>query len=608
MTPQLHIASVSAVSALAHRFRFLPPFAWLPWLLAIGQTGLLFALYAPARHGPFVLDDSAAIVENASIRHWSTAFSPPADRGLPVTGRPLVNATFALNYRWSGTDPAAYRLTNVALHALNALLLAALLRQTLRLLRIERGGWIAWMTALLWSVHPLCTAAVAYVSQRSEVLVACWWLAALACLATAATSARRSAWETAAVACCWLGMTTKEVMAAAPLVLLAYDWFILRPRDWRSLRWPVHAANAASWLWLGVLLLHTGGRVGTAGFGLAVSPWQYGLTQCWAIAHYLGLALWPASLVFDYGGSVLISDLARIVPAAAVVGAVLALTIWAVWKRRPFAVAALLFLGVLAPTSSIVPIADTIFEHRMYLPVAAVMAVFVTVVTRLGRWMPLLLIAPLALLTARRAGVYRSEAALWTDTLTKRPDSARAAYTLGVVIEGEGDLVRSEALFRRALALDPRSAPAHNDLGNLLARTHRPEAAAEEYRKAIALHPTAEAYNNLGSMAAGVGDLSAAEADYRAAVKLRPGFADAHANLANVLAQRGAIEAALSEYDAALSLKPDLAAALFNRGITLSRAGRWQEAVRSFEQVLRVQPAYPNARAALEAVRARADR
>jgi hypothetical protein len=96
-------------------------------------VGAVVAAYWNSRDGPFVFDDVPAIVENATLRDLRQALHPPADRGLPVTGRPLVNLSLAVNYAIGGLTPRGYHLGNVALHALAALALFGLVRRTLLL-------------------------------------------------------------------------------------------------------------------------------------------------------------------------------------------------------------------------------------------------------------------------------------------------------------------------------------------------------------------------------------------------------------------------------------------------------------------------------------------
>lgn len=617
------------------------PLAVLTLLVAIWAT------YANSTSGPFVFDDFAAITENPSLRRFSTAFSPPADRGLPVTGRPLVNVSFAVNYAVGGLDPRGYHVGNILLHAATALAVFGLVRRTLGRPPLgDRFGSaalpVAWFAALLWALHPLSTAAVDYVSQRAEVLVALFYVSTLYAVTRSLDSQRSQGWLAVAAIACWLGMATKEVMVSAPIVVFLYDRTFgagTIAGAWRARRW-FHVLLTGSWILLAWLMAQTGGRAGTAGLGLGVTPWSYAVKQCEALAHYLRLALWPSPLAFDYGGMQLIENPWSVAPQALIVLGLAGATIWALRHRPVVGFVGASCFAILAPTSSFVPVADPVFEHRMYLPLAFLVALVIGAGFRLcGRWMVIGLLAglPAALMTAQRNANYRSEIALWADTVAKRPENVRARYTLGTALAAAGRDREAITQFQAALRLDARSAAAHNGLANLLARHGEWSDAIEHYEAALSLNPSAQAHNNLanvllqaghtavarehyaaalrlrpdfadahnnlGNLLARAGELPAAAEHYEAALRLRPDLADAHANLANVLAQTGRVAEAITHYETALQLRPDFADAHFNLATTLTGLRRWSEAIAHYEAVQRLRPQYPGLADALARAR-----
>lgn len=146
------------------------------------------------------------------------------------------------------------------------------------------------------------------------------------------------------------------------------------------------------------------------------------------------------------------------------------------------------FFLILAPTSSVMPIADLAFEHRMYLSLAAVVAVIVIgghdLFRRIGRRLQvadrvrggtevalaLVVVIALASTTHRRNEDYRSELGMWRDTVAKRSDNARAHLALGLMLKEQGKLPEAMVYYDRAIRLKPGYAEAHNNLGNALAR------------------------------------------------------------------------------------------------------------------------------------------
>ena len=267
-----------------------------------------FAVYWNSLSAPFTFDDDHAIVINEQIRHLSTSIAP-TEQGSPLAGRPLVSLTFAVDYALDGLNVRGYRLVNISIHIINALLLFGILNNLARRkgapYAVDLTANLAFAAALIWMVHPLVTEPVDYVSQRTELMMAMFFLLTLYTGGSAVARRRGDDGTRPAlsVICCALGMACKETMVVAPAVVLLYDRTFafgsfreaLQRRGW------YYAALCATWLVL-VALLWSSPRGDSAGFaGAAVSPWTYLLNQSVMIVRYLRLAFWPRGLVLDYG-------------------------------------------------------------------------------------------------------------------------------------------------------------------------------------------------------------------------------------------------------------------------------------------------------------------
>jgi tetratricopeptide (TPR) repeat protein len=630
-------------------------------------SGAALAVYANSFLGPFFFDDAPSIADNPTIRHlWpiGQVLCPPSSGGRTVAGRPMVNLSLAVNYALGGTGVAGYHALNLAIHVLAGLTLFGMVRRSfirwraMSARQFPAGGAVripgndalraaifALAVALLWTLHPLQTESVSYVVQRAESLMGLFYLLTLYCFIRYAE--RDSAfgdgkvWAVLSVLSCLLGMATKEVMVSAPIMVFLYDRTFVSGsfrEAWRR-RKGVHLGLAGTWLLLGFLIVNAGERGGSVGFGHGVSGWHYALTQCRAIVLYLKLSLWPHPLVLDYGTSVSAS-LAGVWPQALLLAGLLAGTAWSLVHRPLFGFIGAWFFLILAPTSSIVPLPwQTIAEHRMYLPLAAILTLAVLGIRRLPARPSLIVImvlaAGLGAMTARRNWDYRSEAAIWADAVAKLPGNPRAHYNLGVVLDRSHDPAGAMALYEEALRLEPGYAEAHNNLAVLLAgipgripealahyeealrlkpdyaETHNnlanalagipgrmPEAIAQ-FEEALRLMPDyADAHYNLGNALAGIpGRVSEAIAHYEAALRLEPDYADAHNNLANALAGvPGRVPEAIAHYEAALRLEPDLAEAHYNLANVLAGIpGRVPEAIAHYEEALRLEPDYVEA-------------
>ncbi len=570
-----------------------------------------FAAYHGSFAGAFVYDDRPAIVDNPTIRHlWPPApwLTGSPERGLPVDGRPLMSLSLALNYAWGGLSVRGYHAFNFVIHVLAGLTLFGLVRRTLDRPALQtrfhaNATAIALAVATLWTVHPLQTEAVTYVVQRAESMMALCYLATLYCFVRSMESTAAWRWQTCAVGACLAGMACKEVMVSAPLLVLLYDRTFgagTFREAWRRRQW-LYVGLAATWIPLAGLVARAGSRGGTAGFETPVTWSAYALTQVEAGVRYLGLSFWPHPLVFDYGVA-LANGPAEVLPAALVLGLLVAATTVGAWRRGAAGFAGVFFLAVLAPTSSIVPIAtETMAEHRMYLPLAGVLALLVTgVYSLLGRRSPLVvmaLAAGWAALTVRRNETYRSAAALWADTVVKCPDNARAHFNLGELLLETGDTAGAIREDREAVRLKPNFASAHNNLADALFQAGDLAGAMQHAGAAVRINPAlAEGHVNLGNVFFRTGRMTEALAQYQQAVRLKPDDATMHRNLGSALSGLNRLADATREYERALQLEPGVAVTHFFLGNTLARMGHVAEASAHYEEALRLRPDYPAAR------------
>lgn len=543
-------------------------------LLLILATG---AAYLNSFAVPFLFDDVSSIVDNPTIRHlWPLrdALSPPSGWGFTVSGRPLLNLSLALNYAISGTEVWSYHALNLVIHLLAGLTLFGLARRTLLQPALapqwrEKALPIAWVLAGLWLLHPLQTESVTYVVQRAESLMGLFFLFTLYAFIRATDSSRPRFWVTLSFFSCLLGVATKEIAALAPLLAFLYDRTFLSGTfraAWQRHRWR-YLSLAATWIPLGVFLAGTGGNRGdTIGFDIGTSWIGYWLTQFEAITRYLWLSFYPYPQVFEYG-KVSAGPLAIVALWALPVLALFSATALAL-RRWPIAgFFGAWFFVLLAPTSFVPGKLQMIVEHRMYLPLAGVLALPVLLAahrTSIRAFLigsaTFMLIA--GTLTVRRNALYSDERRLWEDVLVHRPANARA----------------------------------HNNLGLLLYHANQLEDAIAHYREARRLDPTdARTHYNFGLALMKVGRTQEAIAPLEEAIRILPYFFNAHLNLGLVLTQLGQAEKALPHFNEAIRFNPSPAIAHFQSGVALAALGRWDEAVTHYAEAVRLDPTYADA-------------
>ncbi|HWA27918.1 MAG TPA: tetratricopeptide repeat protein [Lacunisphaera sp.] len=658
--------------------------------MAFGRSSLLAALLiaaaaALAYHDtfsvPFLFDDIPSIVDNPTIRSFRTAWAPPPENGITVSGRPLLNLTLALNHAWSGSAVWSYHLFNLLIHVTAGCTLFGIVRRTLEAkgrwpapARAVAGfpagegigvandahpgnaaanrsplsataiqsdsrdaSWLALAVALLWTLHPLQTESVTYIVQRAESLVSLMYLLTFWCFVRSVEPGASRAWAWLAWLACLSGMAAKEVMVTAPVMVALYDRIFVAG-SWKEVwgrRGRQHLALIATWVLLFWLVLRTGGRGGTAGFAGEISPWAYALTQVGAVGHYLRLIFWPQPLIFDYG-----KEIARgwgeVWPAALVVFPLLAASVWTAWRGRAVGFLGVCFFAVLAPSSSFVPVlTQTMSEHRLYLALAAVVTILVCGLHAWWGRRGLLVCAALAVglgaATIRRNHDYRSEQAIWEDTMAKRPGNARAPGILGAIHERADRLEQARSLLEKAIALAPDYIEAQNNLGGVWVKLDRPDLAVECFRRAAALDPRqAMVLHNLGSalIASGhprdavepleqslrlepdrseprvllaavltqEGRLAEAAPHYERYLKDHPDDADGHRAFSAVLVTLGRRREAFIELSTAVRLQPGNAVLRNELGVMLGHFGRLADAIAQFQEALRLQPDFTAAR------------
>jgi protein O-mannosyl-transferase len=433
--------------------------------------------------------------------------------GLRQT-RPLTYLTFWLNYQVGGRDPLGYHLVNLALH-LGAVLLAF---ECLRRLLPERAAMVG---AALFAVHPIQAEAVNYVWGRSILL------AALLCFASLLAWLTGRRWV--ALVCFAAALLAKEECAAFPALLLLLEWHRGRLRK----EWPYAAAMLALASAAATRVAYAAASMPGSGAGAhaGISAWKYFLSQGLAIPRYLRLLIVPYGFTVDPDMRVPAVWLGLL--AWAGIGAA-AVVLWR--SRRPWAMWALGGVLLLLPASSIFPAADLAADRRMYLPMFAFAAAAGLLLERVRP--PAIATAVVVLLAAASVGrtaVWMSDARLWREAVERAPGKVRPKIQLSRVVPAAQAL----ELLAAAATLAPYDAEVAAETGRVLLDQRQPEAALEQFGRALALDPqNAIHYNNRGAALEALGQYDAARLDFEHALSLDPGLTEARENLEKITGAR----------------------------------------------------------------------
>jgi tetratricopeptide (TPR) repeat protein len=551
-----------------------PRHPWQPYALVLGALIAVFWAYAPAAHAPFLFDDNTLLPGvYAPFSFWVN--------GL----RPILMFSYWVNAQISRVDTYFYHLFNVGIHSIAAALVFFI---ALRLLkwsnaaRETRAG-LAVFAAAVFLLHPAQTESVAYVAGRSEALSDMLLLAAF----TAFLYRRSSAisWLAAAgvTVLFTAALLAKEQTVALPALLLLTDvwWdpdFSFKPvlRNWRL--YSILAAGAVFGVvrfWPQIMSASTGG---SAGFGLKDLPWyQYLFTQFRALFVYVALFLYPPILTadWDFPISRTLFDRGAIFGFLALV-ALLALA----WRyRRQYRLAAfgfLLYLILMAPTSSFLPIRDPIAERRIY---AAMLGFLLIAVDFLGRAKLQrkrlaavcgAVVLVFAILAHSRAEVWSSARSLWEDTVRKSPDKARVHFQLASAYCGPacgGDLQdqsppqcgRAVQEYERAAQLEEK--PDYDLLVDWAAAYEcagQPDNAVAKLQQAAVLEKSAHVYTQIARIYAEHQNWKSALDALSTAEKVDPNYAVTYSYRGKVHLLTNEPAAAVADFQRAIALDPDI--------------------------------------------------
>jgi hypothetical protein len=569
--------AVDAATAKSSRPRWLAP-AMVSVLGAIA--------YIDTFKSPFIFDDEW-ITHNRDIRQlWplTTVLFSKAN-----VHRPMVALSFAVNYAISGLNVWSYHAVNLTIHILAALTLFGIVKLTLTGERL-RGRFganadsLALAVALVWMLHPIQTMAVTYTVQRCESLMGLFYLLTLYTAIRGFNSGSRK-WYALSIAACAAGMLSKQVMVTAPVLVLLYDVLFVTGSlrtSFGKRKW-FYLGLAGTWTVLAATLIAAPTNQ-TAGFAVkTITPLRYLLSEFGVIVYYLRLAVWPSPLCLDYVWP-RASTAAEIVPFAIIVGALVFATIYCVMRLKPIGYLGAWFFLVLAVTSSIMPFDDLIFEHRLYLPLAAVAALVVLGGYSGGRWLLdraafrygssagtasdvgrrlalasiVIVVAALGFLTLRRNVDYRNPMTLWMDVLAKQPQNGRAHNNMGVLLLEKQDFDSALPQFDLACLYSPNSTNAHCNLGLVLSVKGRYAEARQELNESLRIKPDFDrALFNLGQLSDAEGKDDEAISLFRQTLDLNPSYQLAHLKLGQVLERTGKVSEAQEQYEAERLLYPE---------------------------------------------------
>jgi len=546
-------------------------------LLAIALVLVTIAVYYQVGSHDFIdLDDPGYVFNNP---HVNTGLSLANAQWAFTTGHaanwhPITWLSHQLDVSLFGVKPGWHHAVNVAWHVVNTLLLFGLLRM------MTGALWRSAFVAAIFAVHPAHVESVAWVSERKDVLSACFWL--LTTWAYVDWARRGEAWRYGLVVMGFaLGLMAKPMLVTLPFTLLLLDYW---PLERTSVSWtrkvleklPLIAMAVASSV-ITSIVQQRGGAVGT----LELVPMSDRLANAIvSYGGYLKMLVWPADLAVLYP-YVFNLPVASVALAGVALAAITALA-WSVRRSEPSVLVGWLwFLGTLVPVIGLVQIGvHALADRYTYVPYIGVLVAVAwggrALAMRLHLTSAFLRVAAFAIVIAA-AVVAHAQVATWES---------------------------SEGIWLQAALSTKNNARAHNELGVIYGNAGHPEDAVLQFREALRLQPdisdARNIYPNLGRALMSQGQVADAIPYLERAVTLNPNIADYRHQLALAYFGVKRNAEAVTSWRDAVRLDPKFEEAWFTMGMVLAGDRRIDEARRAFAEVLRINPSRKDARQALE--------
>jgi tetratricopeptide (TPR) repeat protein len=550
------------------------------WAIYLLLCLVTLAVYSQVHNYAFLeLDDVQAIPGNPQVRDgfsWGGivwAFTT----GYAANWFPVTWLSHMLDCQLFGLDAGWHHLTNVLIHAVNSVLLFAVVK------RMAGKLWESAFVAFVFALHPLHVESVAWVSERKDVLFAFFWFLTTWLYLDFVERRTMRGYLVMVGAFC-LGLMSKQMIVTLPFTLLLLDLWPLRrivePRPSGAVSGRLFAQLLLEKVPLVVLAIAASvitilvQRQGGAVQSLHEIPFAARAANALvSYVAYLANFVWPVGLAAFY-------TYPFHLPVWQVASAALLLTAISVlamtqFRDRPYlAVGWFWYLGTLAPVIGLIQVGyQSRADRYTYIPLIGISLMIAFAWPAYKKFAPAAAVVVCSfwlLMTWIQVGYWQDGVALHRHTIAVTDRNYRAHEDLGVELAKRGDYQDALRELYTSVEENPDQAHARNTLGAILFHLGRKEEAIEQYTRGIQIDPQG---------------------------------AQLHMNLGNTLADVGRNEDAIRELNTAIRLKPEMAAAYFGLGRVLVMQDRPAEAIRCFTEVLRLEPGYPQAREQLNALR-----
>ncbi len=577
-------------------------------------------LYLNTFEVPFYLDDILSIKENPDIKDLSQFLASFGKTPFMHGTRFIGYLSFALNYKINGLDLVGYHIVNLLIHLISAVLVYIFITFLLQtpVLKQNKSGpdskaALPFVISAIFLVHPVQTQAVTYIVQRLTSLATMFYLLSIVLYLVWRVKHKNAFSLLGSIVSAVLAMLTKEISFTLPGVIILIE-FTFFSGNWKEKVKRVLPFLPIILVIPIILMAFKGGTTGNSllprADGEAFSRLEYFLTEMRVIITYIRLLIFPVnqSIFYDYPvyknffePAVLLSTFTHL--------AFIVLAVLLIFKRRVFPYGALIGFGIiwfyitLSVESSLIPIRDIIFEHRLYLPSIG----FITSVCTAGYLVlnkvtnkkiyqsipAIVVILVLCIITYNRNNLWNNKLSMWRDVVEKAPKHTTALISLSSALIDNGLYDEAEKYLRKLLRIDPNYERAYYNLGYIYAKKKKPEEARQYFLKTIEINPAFyKAYNNLGSIYLSEGDYERAFESFKKALKINPYDPTIYYNLGNLFYKNNRLEKAKELYSRAIELNPEYASAYNNLGSVYFVMNKTDLAIENYKRAIILRPDY----------------
>jgi Flp pilus assembly protein TadD len=583
------------------------------------QTALIAAIiiavavvYLPALQGDFVWDDFLLITGNPLLKNFSGLVEIWSG-GRTADYFPLTNTVFWIEHQLFGTNANGYHAVNILLQIANALLVWRLLK------RLNIPG--AWLTGLIFGIHPVHVASVAWISELKNLLAMFFALLSVLCFLRLDDKRMRNSAITYAASLVFfaLALLSKTQVVFLPFVLLLCAWWRDKKSAGTKTTQNLRRDVIRSWpfflvaIVLGLVTMWFQNRgIGEEEIVTGSLPRRFA-NAAMAIWWYAGHLFAPVRLMAIYPNWRF--DSPRVLewlPLIALIGILAGLWYWRNRGTRGAFFAVACFVVAFLPVLGLVRMAyvrsgTLVADHLQYFADVPLLALFCAGVAY--AWdqrqraakiatatIVILLVGAMGTYAFGRVEIYRNEETLWPDNLSKNPDAWQAHIMMAQRRFKQERYAEAAYHAGRAAELKPELADIHNQLGLAYCRLERFEEGIAEYRAALHLK-----------------EAKPSTAGSTGVAKIRANLANALAITANHLSESAhtvpeeamrRYDEAVRQYEQALVLDPQQPAIHRNLGMLLAQLGRYDEAIPHLRATLQMVPNEPLARETLDAIEA----